>query len=498
MTNFTNDNIDNTPSKFINTYLVNLDIYGSNVQTFNSQEGYYHISYDKKISNDSDVIYNNKSKFRTSSFKMTDIYLLPLIHNNISNITTDITQKFIGEVAIKLVNTSNISCPLYLFYLVKSAPTNKGTDDANGQNTGSLSKIYDKIIKKGDGNVYYKGDGNVQSIEISPGTDGTIPNQDGTGCIMYINQLTKNKSEIHCIFLNPITISNSKLISFFGILNTTETLKVFKNYPSDGPDNILTSSTAKPTDTSDDSDDSDSAKTGTSATAGATSAPGYDTNSQIYIDCSPTGVSDETIASYNLPINSTLIQDIQHSSLATLCANFVLFGFILAAAYIGIPTIYNLAINKITLDSEKKTMVMYSKLVILLYFLLLSIILFIDGNSSDNIYELMGGILLIFLSILSYILLSSEELQRQVEPGSPFDFKFGAFIISILSRIMEQSAIIVGLWITLLLILLLIWGFAKNKEGDRLIDGNLLWRLTIFIGVFVIPPFVGLITWITS
>ena len=491
MSVFTNNTIETKPSKFINTYLVNMTLYGKDIQTASATEGYYNILYTS--SDSTDVTYKNKTLYRTPNFQITNVYFLPLIHNNISNVTDgNGLTGLIGEFALKLVNSSNSDCPLYIYYLVQSVGLNKGTDDTNGQSTGSLSNIYNDIIKATKSGVNY-GPTSNKTTKVSPGTDGTIPSQDDAGCIMYVNNLPNKKSEIHCIFLNPITISNTYLKTFFTSLDKSTPLSVFGNYPSGGFKYILTSSTAKSTDTT----NADEA-TSTDTTNAAEATTSYDPNSQIYIDCSPTGVSEEKVASYNLPINSTLIQDIQHSSLATLCANFVLFGFILAATYIGIPTIYNLTVNKSRIEAEKMTMVRYSKLAILLYFLLLSIILFIDGNVSNNIYELMVGILLIFVSILSYILLSSEELQRGVEPGSPFDIKFITFIGSILARIGEQWGTIFSGWIALLLIMLLLWGFAKNSNGDPLINVTQLWKIILFVGLLIIPPFVGLMMWIAS
>lgn len=483
---FTNDNIDKSPSTFISPYLVNLDIYGSKIKTTSSNDGYYNISYDKS-SSDYDVFYKNKTKYRTSGFKITELYFLPLIHNNITNVTDNTgLSDLIGEFAIKLVNGENVDCPLYLFYLVQSVTANKGTDDTDGQSTGSLSKIFDTIIKK-DGGINYSP--TSTTLTTSPGTNGTIPNQDGTGCIMYINNLPSDKFEINCIFLNPITTSNTSLINYFKTLNrNSDNVNTnFKNFPSGGIKDILTSSILKPGQST--------------AAESESSAPGYDPNSQIYIDCSPTGASEETIASYNIPINSSMFKDIQNSSLSTLCANFILFGFIVAASYIGIPSIYNLAVlDKKNLSVEnRKTMIIYSKPAIILYFLTFSIVLFITGNSTENISELLAGFLLIFLSIITYILLSVKEADSGYQPGSPFSSQFFAFLFNIFAYIFKSGKTILFLWIIFLLIILIIWGVgAKNNKGEKLIDDGLLWRLSVYLGIFIIPFFVGLLSWISE
>ena len=85
MSVFTNNTIETKPSKFINTYLVNMTLYGKDIQTASATEGYYNILYTS--SDSTDVTYKNKTLYRTPNFQITNVYFLPLIHNNISNVT---------------------------------------------------------------------------------------------------------------------------------------------------------------------------------------------------------------------------------------------------------------------------------------------------------------------------------------------------------------------------------------------------------------------------
>lgn len=67
---------------------------------------------------------------------------------------------------------------------------------------------------------------------------------------------------------------------------------------------------------------------------------------QIYIDCSPTGVSEEELNTYNVPINSRMLNEKQQTELMTMSTNFALFAIISLVGYFLIPVFY----KKIVID----------------------------------------------------------------------------------------------------------------------------------------------------
>jgi len=68
---------------------------------------------------------------------------------------------------------------------------------------------------------------------------------------------------------------------------------------------------------------------------------------QIYIDCSPTGASEEELNTYNVPINTRLLNEKQQTELMVMSTNFALFAVLSLVGYFLIPVFY----KKIVIDS---------------------------------------------------------------------------------------------------------------------------------------------------
>lgn len=67
---------------------------------------------------------------------------------------------------------------------------------------------------------------------------------------------------------------------------------------------------------------------------------------QIYIDCSPTGASEEELNTYNVPINTRLLNEKQQTELMVMATNFALFAVLSLVGYFLIPVFY----KKIVID----------------------------------------------------------------------------------------------------------------------------------------------------
>jgi hypothetical protein len=188
------------------------------------------------------------------------------------------------------------------------------------------------------------------------------------------------------------------------------------------------------------------------------------------------------------------MSDIQHSSFAQLCTNFALFGIILLAAYIGVPKLYNLAVCERMQGND----VMYAKSFIILYLMIISLALFAGGNQSGNMKEMLAGFFIIFLTIITYILISNEELaaNRSFENFNMIDFI--SFVGGVVGFIFENClAGIFVLW-TILAIILVILAYAVKKDDGKPVITNTQFRdIMLWVGLVAIPTLVGLMVQIT-
>ena len=511
MVNFTKADILLNPTAFLNYYLTGLNFGATNIKT-ESTTGYYQLSYDSTTSSNSyqATYYNDPATNSNSHYKLTNLYFYHLIHNNITGVTTDTGKldNIIGELVLELVNPSN-SSKMYLCFLIQSV-SSKGTDDHITKQGGSISQLFDNIISdpKNPGGIIYsdpnaKGTG---SATISPSSDGTIPRQDGTGCVIYGN--TKNSlNNTVVVYLNPITVSNPGFISFISGSNISSSTTLFDIYPQPITSSGGTTSTPVSQILSNPSNMSETQKTSTALTTSVSNALG---DEQIYIDCNPTADSNgdailDSELAYNIPLNSTLMQDIQHSSMAQLSSNFLFFGFVVFVAYMGIPRFYNMAIcDKMDKNEDKIS----AKAFIMMFLLIICVVLFYEGQQNGNMTELLAGSAFVFFTILTYILISNEE-NREGVTGSFSLPQFIGFLTGVLKHLIGPNClpIIIVLWIILMIILVCL-AWIPVKGGKLTIKEAYVAGASItmdqfrdyfcWIGILVIPTIVGTLTWITS
>jgi hypothetical protein len=487
MTKFSQTDIISNPSSIINYYLVNMNLYQSDIQTTTATDGNYHIRYNRPTanSNNFNVIYYNNLTSENENYIVTDVYFYNLIHDNILGVTDGSQEpgsvlNLIGELVFETTNFSggtveSRNSKLFLCFLIQNAnggngiSPSKATDDLNGAGTGSIGKMFNNIISDGNGNIVY-GSSEKGTTTISPSVDGTIPKQDRA--IIYFDS---GHNATVVVYLNPITVAVASEIQFLFSMNN-HVSPVISNYPSK-TEHIL------------------NAKTTGTGIVDISNNSLYNENSQIYIDCSPTGASKSSITTYNLPINSDLMSDIQHSSFAQLCTNFALFGIMLLAAYIGIPKLYNLAVCE-KMDGDQ---IMYAKSFIILFLMVISLALFAGGNQSGNMKEMIAGFFIIFLTIITYILISNEELAANRSFGNFNMIDFFSFIGGVAGFIFEKClASIFVLWIILLTILVILSYSAKKDNGEPVITNTQFRDIMLWVGLVAIPTIVGLLVQITS
>ena len=507
MTNFTKADIILNPTDSLNYYLSGLQFGATNIVTTNasSSNGTYQLSYDSTKSSNNYQVTGYSPNSGNFQLNLINLYFYKLLHNNITGVTIgpDSLTNIIGELVLELVDSSN-SNKMFLCFLIQSV-NSKGTDDINGNNKGSLSQLFNEIISdpKNKGGIIYKDSGGTGSVKISPSSDGTIPEQDGTGCIIY-----SDANNTVVVYLKPITISNPGLISFIKGTVIGKKTNLFHIYPEP-----ITSS--KGTITSSDQIvkpglHSATTSTPNGQTTTSTTTVSNTADEQIYIDCNPTADSNgdailDSELAYNIPLNSTLMQDIQHSSMAQLSSNFLFFGFIVFVAYLGIPRFYNMAIcEKNFSDNDKIS----AKAFIMMYLLIICIVLFIDGQKNGNMTELLAGSAMVFFTILTYILISIEE-NREGVTGIFTLPQFVGFLFGVMKHLIGPNCLpmIIVLWIILMIILVCL-AFVPGQKGklpkdDVYVEGASITKDQFrdyfsWIGFVVIPTIVGTVTWIAT
>ena len=307
-----------------------------------------------------------------------------------------------------------------------------------------------------------------KNIKISPYYDETIPSQ--TNCITYFDT-TKNATVV--IYTNPITyntVTNTTTFKSYldGLTTTTKLFNVQPNLSSDKINNKSTSSTGS---------------------TGSNSKSNIE-NDNIYIDCNPTGESEESIKTYKLPINSNLMNDIQKSSVSTLINNFAMFSILLIICYVGIPQLYSAAVCEKNMGDEDQY---YSRIFIFVYFAVVIFALFVQGSVNQDMNELLAGFFFMFLAVLTYILVLDNGNNDIV-----FNIKdFVVFIFGILNHLFnptKTTIYIIGFFLAMVLISSF---FMKDNDGNVFISSNKGQIAICWISILVIPTVSGLITWTT-
>jgi hypothetical protein len=147
-------------------------------------------------------------------------------------------------------------------------------------------------------------------------------------------------------------------------------------------------------------------------------------NSDIYIDCKPTGVSTDEISTYNLPINSSLINDVNSNKISQTITAFCLFMFFLIIASIVSPLFYHnfiwASINKYEVN-DKYTTLKAIDILLIVFFLILSIFFIVSGFSTNNIQISYIGIIFLIVLFSSYSVISLYKLNDGEPPKYTFN-----------------------------------------------------------------------------
>ena len=249
-----------------------------------------------------------------SSYTAKSVYLFGLLHRNISGITSANNSNVVGEIVVEHTNTNKQLQKVYSCFLIKEIDSNITEENPKGDTTNnSLDKLVDMVNNK----LLPE-----QTFDLS----SVIPSQ--THSIHYVD------GDNHIfVFTNPIVI-NKDTANFFKTKLAPKT-KLFSINPTNessnktlfyGSETIVLKKTPKT---------GDKAK---SKEEGFRLLEGVDED--IYIDCSPTGESADTIQAYSTPMDSEYSDHKNQIDGFKMMRHFFMFILIILFSFFTIPKLY--------------------------------------------------------------------------------------------------------------------------------------------------------------
>lgn len=233
--------------------------------------------------NDPNITYPNS----LINYNATNIYISALVHSNIKDLTdiyptlTNVNiDSTIGELIIEHKEITGYGT-LYTCFLLKFVDNNIESNDL------------DKLLNM------YKNNQNSLTFNLNK----TIPSQDF--CVVY----KPSKSVTTMVFATPIYLNKNSYDIFIDRKNKILVNNLFDKYN----DNYLVLPKAN------------------------ISQRGEE---EIYIDCTPTGESADTIATYNVPIQSEYTRDWGKLDFMKTTIQLLLVFILLLTTYFGVPIMY--------------------------------------------------------------------------------------------------------------------------------------------------------------
>jgi len=273
-----------------------------------------------------------------SSYTAKSVFLFGLLHRNISGISSTYNSNVVGEIVVEHTNTNKQMQKVYSCFLVKEIDSNITEENPKGDTTDNS---LDNLVRMVNNKLQPE-----QTFDLS----SVIPEQ--THSIHYVD------GENHIfVFTNPIEI-NKDTANFFKTKLAPKT-KLFSIYPTNESSNKTlfygseTIVLKKPQKTKD-----NKTKTGDDVDTkeeGFRIIEGIDNDDDIYIDCSPTGESDETIKAYKIPIDSEYSDHKNQIDGFKMITHFFMFILITLLSFFTIPKLYkNIIVDRFNKTSDVK------------------------------------------------------------------------------------------------------------------------------------------------
>ena len=252
-----------------------------------------------------------------SSYTAKSMYLFGLLHRNISGISSSDTSNIVGEIVIEHTNLNKQLQKVYTCFLIQNTDVSKlpdGQTEEDITNTsldGLISLINNKL-----------------SPEYTFDLSSDIPTQ--THSIHYAD-----KTNHIFVFTNPIKV-NKDTAKFFKTKLSPKT-KLFSIYPSVNSSNqtiFYGSETILLNDTSSNTD-------GFRLMEGIDEDDNAAETNDIWIDCSPTGESDDTVqAIRDIPVDSEYSKHKEQIDGFKMITHFFMFILITLLAFFMVPKLY--------------------------------------------------------------------------------------------------------------------------------------------------------------
>ena len=328
-----------------------------------SSHNYFSVPYINQTSTPN-FEYTTVSSTKPETYSVKNIHFYGLIHDNIKGLTTgaDADKNIIGELIIEHKSLSSQKV-LYTCHLLKKynpGQTQIGSD-------------IDLIIDLKDSDALNAA---IVLNSAIPKADKYIAYNDGQFVIVMVSTA-------------PILVVDNTT-AFVSTYDTTTTLFT-KNAPSKY-----------------------SIIDGTNVTMRK--------EEDIYIDCQPTGVSDEEVSTYNIPLMSETSKQKQQLDFMKMTVNFVIFIVILIVASFGVPILYKaVVINKVIESFELQNVegdnsklrghvrIKTVDIFIFAFFVILILSIFGYGKDNGDYNSFMVCIFLSVFYILSSVLISVKK-----------------------------------------------------------------------------------------
>lgn len=337
----------------------------------NDKRGGFMIPYPNP-SSESNLFYREDGV--ESNYMHTKIYIHRLIHYNIQGITTDNTN-IIGEL---IIEHHTLSRPEKIFtcYLLKTKPM--------------LLKDENEIDK-----ILSMSDKEADNLDVD--LNAVLPKQEN--CIIY-----EDKGNKVFVFTTPIlinTASKDKIVNNFSFTSDLFAISPKQEGFSIRNKYLLIEGMESNNDT---------------VVVSGNNISKRDAE-EIYIDCSPTGVSEEEQNTYNIPINSKMASEAQESDYMKTTVNYGIFMLTALMSYIIVPLFYkNVVVDTSTIlfniDTVKRfDRIRSSDVLIGIAFLIIISYLFGTGTADSDMYSTTLAMFVAVFYILSVALIQLKKTQ---------------------------------------------------------------------------------------
>ena len=426
-----------------------------------------------------------------SSYTAKSIYLFGLLHRNISGISSNNKSNIVGEIVVEHTNPNKQLQKVYTCFLIKEVDSTPKEGQPEGITTdNSLDRLIPLINNK-------------LTPEYTFDLSSVIPTQ--THSIHYVD----NNNHIF-VFTNPIEI-NKDTANFFKTKVSPKT-KLFSIYPTNdnnnktlfyGSETILLNGTPSNQD-------------GFRLMEGIDEEDNAEETNDIWIDCSPTGESDDTVAAIrNIPIDSEYINHKEQIDGFKMITHFFMFILITLLAFFMIPKLYkSLVVDRFNIDNDVHKKIFHADMAIILIFLVNLVVSFFP----INIYYIM---FISAFAIASYALIQFNKTQSAFMTTNSKDASYapdaktipeGASIFGFHHTIwmmlyalkdkLPNSKILLGIpylifaLVSFFLILSVNYAFEyQNADADKKADVDYWngWIKTLVLSITVISPIIVLV-----